>query len=230
MIAIIGAMEEEILYLKENINIISEKEIFNYTFYEGEIKGKNVVFVKSGVGKTNAGILAAILVSNYKIDFAINIGVCGGVPGLINKFDLVVNLNSFYSDVDITVAGNYEYGQMSKCPRNFPASEKILKIIKDKMDSDKYKLGNVITGDKFITDSKLLKQLINSHYKDDFITCVDMESASFAQSFYQFNVPFISIRSVSDIIGNDNVVEYENSMQNTANHCAKFVYSLVSKL
>lgn len=230
MIAIIGAMEEEILFLKKRIVITSEKKIFNYTFYEGQIANNKVVFVKSGVGKTNAGILSAILVSNYNIDFVFNIGVCGGVSKMVNKYDLIVNKNSYYSDVDIRVAGDYEYGQMSNCPRNFPASKIILELINKKIDNKTYKFGNVITGDKFITDSKLLDELIHEFYKHDFITCVDMESASFAQSFYQFNIPFISIRSVSDIIGNDNAIEYENSLQNAADKCAEFVYDLITKM
>lgn len=230
MIAIIGAMEEEIIYLKEKINITTKKTIFNYTFYEGIVGKNRVVFVKSGVGKTNSGILAAILVSNYKIDYAINIGVCGGVYGLVNRYDLIVNTNCFYCDVDIRVAGNYQYGQMSNCPRNFPASEKILSVIYKEFDINKYKTGNIITSDKFITESKSLSTLINNYYEDDYITCVDMESASFAHSFYQFNIPFISIRSVSDIIGNNNIIEYENSLQNAANNCAEFVYSLIEKM
>lgn len=230
MIAIIGAMEEEIIYLKKKINIINEKTIFNYTFYEGRIGEKNVVFVKSGVGKTNAGILSAILVSNYKVDYAINIGVCGGIKGLVKRFDIIINKNAFYSDVDITVAGDYVYGQMSNCPKNFPASKEVLTIIKEKVDSKLYKFGNVITGDKFITDYLLLNDLINRYFNTDNITCVDMESASFAHSFFQFKIPFISIRVISDIIGNDNATEYENNMQMAANGCAEFAYNLVLKM
>jgi adenosylhomocysteine nucleosidase len=59
---------------------------------------------------------------------------------------------------------------------------------------------------------------------------VDMESASFAHSFYQFNIPFISIRSISDIIGKNNQVEYEENLQNAANKCAKFVINLIEKI
>lgn len=230
MIAIIGAMEEEITYLLNKIKIDSTKKIFNYTFYLGNIEKQSVVIVKSGVGKTNAGILSAILVLNFVIDYVINIGVCGGIFGLVNINDLVVHKNSFYSDVDITVAGDYMYGQMSNCPRNFEASNEIISIIENCFDKTEYKFGNVITGDKFINDDELLNELISSHYNSDNITSVDMESASFAHSFYQFNIPFISIRSISDIIGKNNQVEYEENLQNAANKCAKFVINLIEKI
>lgn len=48
---IIGAMDEEITYLKEHIEHAKTIELANVLFIEGEIAGSPVVLLKSGIGK-----------------------------------------------------------------------------------------------------------------------------------------------------------------------------------
>ncbi len=54
MIGIIGAMEEEVQALKEAMTIAETKEKASMTFCRGTLQGKDVVVVRSGVGKVNA--------------------------------------------------------------------------------------------------------------------------------------------------------------------------------
>ena len=61
MIAIIGAMDEEIRLLldKATINKVNQHAV--YTFYEGDLHGKDVVIVKCGVGKAASAALVSAL-------------------------------------------------------------------------------------------------------------------------------------------------------------------------
>ena len=59
-IAIIGAMDCEIDNFKNMIENIEEIEIANITYYIGSLCGKNIVLLKSGIGKVNAAIATTI--------------------------------------------------------------------------------------------------------------------------------------------------------------------------
>lgn len=53
MIGIIGAMEAEIATLKNSLKNMQTKIVGKTEFFTGEIDGKGVVVVQSGIGKVN---------------------------------------------------------------------------------------------------------------------------------------------------------------------------------
>mgnify|MGYP004477417179 FL=1 len=62
LLGIIGAMEEEVIKLKE---MMTEPELIKKSgmdFYKGTIEGKNVVVVKCGVGKVNAAMCTQTMI------------------------------------------------------------------------------------------------------------------------------------------------------------------------
>ena len=73
-IGIIGAMDEEVSRLKEMMKNVSVIEKAGMDFYIGQLKEKEVVIVKSGIGKVNAGICTQILIDQYQIEAVINTG------------------------------------------------------------------------------------------------------------------------------------------------------------
>ena len=72
MIGIMGAMHEEILELKKELINIVESNIAGMVFFEGEIHGKNVVVVESGIGKVNAAVCATILIGKFNYIWTTN--------------------------------------------------------------------------------------------------------------------------------------------------------------
>ena len=55
MLGIIGAMDEEVSKLKEKMTGVEIKKKASMDFYRGKLMGKDVVVVRSGIGKVNAG-------------------------------------------------------------------------------------------------------------------------------------------------------------------------------
>ena len=75
LLGIIGAMEEEVIKLKEMMN---EPELIKKSgmdFYKGTIEGKNVVVVKCGVGKVNAAMCTQTMIDVFNVDSIINTGI-----------------------------------------------------------------------------------------------------------------------------------------------------------
>ena len=78
MIGIIGAMDEEVAILKKSMEVQDTMERAGMTFVKGIMSGKEVVVVRSGIGKVNMGICAQILIDCFGVDTLINTGVAGG--------------------------------------------------------------------------------------------------------------------------------------------------------
>ena len=60
MLGIIGAMTEEVLHLKEAMEDVEIRTIATMDFYQGRLKGLDVVVVRSGIGKVNAAICTPV--------------------------------------------------------------------------------------------------------------------------------------------------------------------------
>ena len=78
-IGIIGAMEEEVSGLKENMTEVSTEERAGMTFYRGKLEGKDAVVVCSGIGKVNAAACAQILADCWQVDAIMNTGIAGSL-------------------------------------------------------------------------------------------------------------------------------------------------------
>ena len=76
-IGIIGAMEEEVSILKEKMEDVRIIKKASMDFYEGQLAGKKVIVVRSGIGKVNAGICAQILADMFSVEAIINTGIAG---------------------------------------------------------------------------------------------------------------------------------------------------------
>lgn len=198
MVGIIGALDVEIEVIKESILNIEEFVYGNRCFYKGTINKKQVVLVKSLVGKVNASMTTVLLLEKFDIKYIINIGVAGGIKPL-KPFDLVIADKLIYHDFDATMFG-YKKGQVPEFPKEFVMDEELVKKAKkvatqNNVDNE---VGKIATGDIFMTKDDL---------KTDSVIAVEMEGAAVAQVCYIYNKPMIALRVVSDILGVENQID-----------------------
>ncbi|MCK5761261.1 MAG: 5'-methylthioadenosine/adenosylhomocysteine nucleosidase [Candidatus Izimaplasma sp.] len=202
MIGIIGALNEELEAILEDVTDLEEVRLRVRTFYKGKINNKEVVIVLAGIGKVNAAITTSLLIENFNVTSIINIGVAGGQNGVKHK-DVVISSEVLYHDVDVVSIGKYVRGQMPGSDALFYADEDLLnktKKILNNLHFD-YKIGKVASGDQFIYSIDTIAE-VNKLYDD--IYAVEMEAGAIAHTATMYNVPFIVYRSISDIIDNDN--------------------------
>ena len=133
MIGIIGAMSTEVDSLIQKINNPKLQKIGCFSFVAGTIYNKEVVVLKSGIGKVASAVGASLLIQNYNPSFIINTGIAGGV-GPLKSEDIVLSLELSYGDVDATVFG-YKLGQVPQMPYVYEADKtytvKIEQILKN---------------------------------------------------------------------------------------------------
>ncbi len=222
MIAIIGAMDKEIELLLNQMTMIRRDEIADKVYYVGNIVDKDVVVVKSGIGKVNATITTALLLDNYPIEYVLNIGLAGGLePTKVG--DIVLAMGISYSDVSLEAIDEIPFGQMGSDPLTIYPEAKLLQkaqfIFNDKGIT--YHLGDIVSGDQFVTDISSLAKILK--VKTGVVAC-EMEGMAIALTCYKFNVPFLSIRGISDIVSaKDQKQVYQDVSLKIAHTTSEFV-------
>ena len=111
MLGIIGAMDEEVSRLKEKLTDVQVETRAAMDFYKGRLDGKDVVVVRSGIGKVNAAMCTQILADIYKVEGIVNTGIAGSLKAEINIGDIVLSDDALQHDVDASGFG-YAVGQM----------------------------------------------------------------------------------------------------------------------
>ncbi|SEP60528.1 adenosylhomocysteine nucleosidase [Lachnospiraceae bacterium RM5] len=198
VIGIIGAMDEEVNELKSIMTSVKLTSKAKMDFYEGMIDGKDVVVVRSGIGKVNAGICTQILIDLFNVDVVINTGIAGSLNEKIDICDIVLSTDALQHDVE-AIAFGYEAGVIPRMDESvFKADEDLVelaykKCLEELPEINVYK-GRVLSGDQFISDKEKKDFLVNT-FKG---YCTEMEGAAIAHCAYLNDVPFLIIRAISD--------------------------------
>ena len=221
MIGIIGAMEEEVAELKKDMQIDETIEQAGMVFCKGSLGGKDVVIVRSGIGKVNAGICAQILVDRFGVDTLINTGIAGSLDAQIDIGDMVISTDALHHDMDATIFGD-PAGQIPRMDTlSFPADEK---LVKKKANPDIHTFtGRVVSGDQFISD-KDVKERISSLFHP---MCVEMEGAGIAQAAYLNKVSYVIIRAISDKADNSATMDYPTFEKKAIAHSVRLMKELL---
>jgi adenosylhomocysteine nucleosidase len=227
-IGIIGAMEEEVELLKSEMSGVAETLLAGCEFFEGRLRGVNVVVAKSGIGKVNAAISTTLMNQLFYPDYIINTGSAGGFHKELQVGDIVVSNEVRYNDVDATVFG-YEFGQVPRMPSFYEPNEFLIASAKECADEIGIHSveGLIISGDSFIS-SEEQEALIRSHFAAAFAS--EMEAGAIAQVCYQFQVPFVIIRALSDIAGHDAKVSYDKFLETASVNSANMVLLMLEDI
>ncbi len=209
---------------KESLGDIVKKEYkikhmpaFDFTYSNHECTA-----VCFGIGKVNAALGAALAINYDDFDGVINTGWSGAVSGVF-KGDIIVSDSCVECDFDLTPIG--------RLPGQKPGQEEYVY----KCDNDLYraacsvkgfKHGNLGTGDFFLTDKEL-----GNKYKEIFsINAFDMESGALGAVCYLLDVPFVSIRKISDSADDVGVEDYTNSVKTDITAFSDIVLNVLNNL
>lgn len=193
---IIGAMEEEISALKEEIIIQKLEKNNTLEFHIGKFLENDVVIVRAGIGKVNAAMTTQSLINLYKPDYIINIGVAGAVDPSVEIGDIIVSEDLIEHDFDATAFG-YEKGQIPRLENwKFKGDKKLIDASKKAGNNLGYNIieGRIVSGDIFVGDNDTKKRLF-----DEFgAKCCEMEGAAIAHVSEENGIPFVVYRAISD--------------------------------
>ncbi len=228
-IAVIGAMEQEVELLRAALENIKTETIANSEYTTGTYDGKEVVLLKSGIGKVNAAMSTTILLEKYQPDVVINTGSAGGFDESLEVGAVVISDEVRHHDVDVTIFG-YEVGQMAGMPAAYLSDLKLMEIAKQavqEVGQHQYGVGLICSGDVFMNDPARVAT-VREHFPT--MKAVEMEAAAVAQVCYQFGTPFVVIRALSDIAGKESNISFDEFLPTAAKHSTEIVLKAITKL
>lgn len=226
-IGIIGAMEEEVAVLKNSMDVEKVVEYASMEFYKGILCGKNVVVVRSGIGKVNAAICTQILADKFKVDVLINTGIAGSLDAAIDIGDMVISTDLVEHDMDASIFGD-PIGQVPRMDTfSFPADPKLVEkaVLANKEANPDIKTftGRIVSGDQFVSSSEVKERLVNLFQAK----CTEMEGAAIAHVAYLNQISCVIIRAISDKADNSATMDYPSFEKQAIKHSVKLVRNLL---
>jgi adenosylhomocysteine nucleosidase len=181
MLAITGAMDEEIKDIRRIMAVESKDESGEASIYQGRYKGKNLLLVRTGVGKQNAQVALRYLLSRQKVTAIISTGFAGALTPTLKVGDIVVYSSVICAD--------------SLSTDHYAADTRLLSIARE-CKAVEFRSGLGITGLNLaanVWEKRKLNETTSAEV-------VDMESYWIARVADEYRIPLVIIRSVSDAL------------------------------
>lgn len=210
---------------KESLGSIVKKEytIKHMPAFDFTHNGHSCTAVCFGIGKVNAAIGASIALCGNEYDGVINTGWSGAVSGVL-KGDIVVSDSVVECDFDLTPIGRLPGQKPSQTEYIYECKNALYDAA---MSVKGFKHGRLGTGDFFLTDAER-----RNKYREIFdITAFDMESGALGAVCYLLgNIPFVSVRKISDGADDVGVDDYQNSVKTDITAFSDIILNILEKL
>lgn len=221
-IAVIGAMESEIDYLRERFGATT---ISIPNVYTAQYGGHWLIIALCGIGKVNAAVCTQQLIDHLQIDMVINTGIAGALSKELPLCGIVLGKELVYHDFK----PEWILEKNSPHTNVFKADAKLLElaegVCKTAADIPAYKAGKIATGDCFVEDAATAERL-----KEMGCDCVEMEGAAIAHTCLLNKIPCLVIRSLSDFADEAAMVTMHAQEQLAARQAGVVVEGIVNQL
>lgn len=228
-IAILGAMDEEIILIRASLDNCRQHNFDHLTAYVGQLGQVEVALIKCGIGKVAAAVSTSVVIHHFSPDFVINTGSAGGFSTHLNIGDIVIATELRHHDADLTHFG-YELGQNADMPAYFECDKNLVTHATNaaaNLKDVQTQQGLICTGDSFIGSDEAAA-VIRTNFPA--ACAVEMEGVAIAQSCHLLGTPFLVVRSLSDIAGKTSTVSFETYLEKAAKNSANLVMQTIAKL
>lgn len=221
-IGIIGAMPEEIEQLRSRMSDLVQETILQRQFYRGQLAGKSVVLVQSGIGKTRSAITATTLVNRFDVGGLVVTGVAGALRSGLHTGDVIVACEGREHDFGVAKPDGFELG-LPFLPgqdyRPIAARSELYDLALQLAGQNRLQLvgggaqavrnpeavaGIVATGDVFVDDANLRDRIHRLTGAD----VVEMEGTSVLRVAEDAEIPCVLVRTVSDDGDRDEFLDF----------------------
>lgn len=234
MLAILGAMPQEVELVATALEGRREVELVGRRFLCGTLRGREVLVAFSRWGKVAAAATVSAAITRFPVESVIFTGVAGGLDSACAVGDIVVGKTLVQHDLDARPL--FERFEIPLSGIRFieadPAIERGLQLAAERfverglrdLVSDcsafgvtrpKVHEGLIASGDRFVADpgvSRELKAALPS------ALCVEMEGAAVAQVCVESKIPFGVVRTISDSADHGAPVDFPKFLDALASH------------
>ncbi|MEW6002136.1 MAG: futalosine hydrolase [Nitrospirota bacterium] len=203
-------------------------------FYRGKIENKDVVYLASGIGKTNASRGTTILIEKFLPELIINFGVAGAYPlSGLRIGGIAVAEKETYGDEGLFLQDGFHTLEIMGIPllkrtRKEYFNEFSLgkKLVERAVKSSSYQKKDIRSGN-FVTVSTCSgtkKRAIELKRRFDAI-CENMEGAAVAHICAIYGIPMLEIRGISNIVQDRDIKKWDLKL--ASENCQRVVINFL---
>lgn len=232
-VGVLCAIPQELAYLADNLTAAEISEAAGMRFHAGRLDGEPVVLARAGMGKVNAAIAATLLIERFGCRVVVFSGIAGGLDPALQIGDVVIADHVIQHDAGYTSDAGFTVYQAGYLPFFAPTDElghraeagllaRVRAALADMALSSlsaapaerapRLHFGRVLTGDQFVNSENLRRRL----HEELGGVAVEMEGAAMAQTCAAFGVPWLVIRALSDLAGNESHFDFRQFVDEVA--------------
>jgi adenosylhomocysteine nucleosidase len=226
-IGLICALPQEIDHLRDAMSGCRREFVARLHFDVGELDGHECVLAESGMGKVNAAMVATLMADRFNCRTLVFAGVAGGLDPDLSIGDVVIADVTLQHDAGLIEHQALQTYQAGHVPAinpterlGYSADAALLSRVRAKLAGvglpalssaaggagrpPQIRYGTVLTGDQFVQCGAFRDRL-----REKFAgLAVEMEGAAVVQVCESFAIPWLLIRTLSDLAGNRSLVDF----------------------
>ena len=243
---VLGAIPHESELIEWAILRRRKRKLADFPYFEGRIAGRRVVVAVTGIGKTNAAMIATLFIGHFRPREVIMTGTASRINPAVRNGDVIVG----------KVACSHDFGSLGPryamdyfaaegplgdpMPILFPADKRLLAAARRAIRAHvperaiqhrpayrpTVRIGRLTAGDQFgITTERIAD--IRKQLQPDLM---EMESGSVAQVCWYLRTPFLCVRGGSNRTQYQPDDDYRRLSSFAARQAALFTLSLLEHL
>ncbi|HZA66132.1 MAG TPA: 5'-methylthioadenosine/adenosylhomocysteine nucleosidase [Geminicoccaceae bacterium] len=248
-IGLICAIPQERVDLRAALEHDRRLEIGGFGFDRGLLDGRAVVLAEAGIGKVNTAAVATLLADRFAAHALVFSGVAGGLDPDLAIGDVVIAGRAIQHDAGVIENERLHPYQAGHVPFFNPTPElgyrvdpALLDRVRDQLRDlelaplsaaaggsgrrPKLVYGTILAGDQFIHCENTRERL----HREFQAHAVAMEGAALAQVAERLGVPWLEVRALSDLAGQDSRFDFAKFVEEVARSSALILRRLLPVL
>jgi adenosylhomocysteine nucleosidase len=245
-IGLICAIPQERIDLRADLEHDQQSAIGSFGFDLGRLDGHPVVLAEAGIGKVNTAAVATLLAARFHARVLVFSGVAGGLDPALAIGDLVIATRAIQHDCGVIEDERLHPYQAGHVPFFNPTRElgyavapELLARVRDRLEGlalpplspeaggegrrPRLVYGTILAGDQFIHCEATRERL----HREFQAQAVAMEGGALAQVGERLGVPWLEIRALSDLAGQDSRFDFAAFVSEVAASSAKVLRRLL---
>ena len=222
-VVIIGAMPSELVDIRAALPNSEIVKKAGCSYYVNELETVTVIHVCSGIAKVNVAVCAQAAIDAFQPDAVINAGIAGGMQQAVKVCDIVISNEVLPHDLDLHFLKDYP----PYCGI-YPSDPHLMQLAAQVCEKQgvTHHLGRIVSGEAFISDNAVKAEICSKLHP----FAVDMESSAVGHCAYLNQVPYVSIRCISDNADDEGAMSFDQFEKIAAKRVAEIVLELVEQI